>query len=246
MEYRIDELAGATGVSVDTLRYYQSRRLLPAPSHHGRRAWYGADHRARVERIRELQRQGLTLAGIRRVLDGASDPSDADLGTAVAAARAPLDEATLSPAEMAGRCGIPIPLLQAFIRNGLELGRQVDGEQRFTAGDVAMVRLGLRLLDLGLPLAELLALAKAHTQATRVTAERAVRMFDEHVRAPLRLSGTSEGEAAEHLVAVFDDSLAAVTELVARHFRQVLLSVAEAHIGEVGARVEVARTALSR
>src|SRR5450759_4664950 len=77
MEYRIDQLAAATGVSVDTLRYYQSRRLLPAPLHHGRRAWYAAEHLQRVERIRELQRQGLTLAGIRRVLDGAATPATA-------------------------------------------------------------------------------------------------------------------------------------------------------------------------
>lgn len=246
MEYRIDQLAAATGVSVDTLRYYQSRRLLPAPLHHGRRAWYAAEHVARVERIRELQRQGLTLAGIRRVLDGGSDPSDRDLATAVAAARAPLDEASLSPDEMAARCGMPIPLLQAFIRNGLDLGHEIDGEQRFTAADVAMVQLGLRLLNLGLPLAELLALAQAHTEATRATAERAVRLFDEHVRAPVRSSGISEREAAERLVAVFDDALAAVTELVVRHFRQVLLGVAEARIAEVGDRVDVVRAAGSR
>ena len=246
MEYRIDQLAAATGVSVDTLRYYQSRRLLPAPLHHGRRAWYAAEHLQRVERIRELQRQGLTLAGIRRVLDGGSDPSDRDLATAVAAARAPLDEAPLSPDEMAVRCGIPIPLLQAFIRNGLDLGHEIDGEQSFTTADVAMVQLGLRLLNLGLPLADLLALAQAHTEATRATAERAVRLFDEHVRAPVRSSGVSESEAAERLVAVFDDALAAVTELVARHFRQVLLGVAEARIAEVGDRVEVVRAAWSR
>jgi hypothetical protein len=47
-------------------------------------------------------------------------------------------------------------------------------------------------------------------------------------------------------VAVFDDALAAVTELVARHFRQVLLGVAEARIAEVGDRVEVVRAAWSR
>jgi DNA-binding transcriptional MerR regulator len=246
MEYRIDQLAGVTGVSVDTLRYYQSRRLLPAPLHHGRRAWYGAEHLARVERIRDLQRRGLTLAGIRRVLDGSSDPTDRDLASAVAAARAPLEEPALSLDEMATRCRIPIPLLQAFMRNGVDLGRRVDGELCFTQADVAMVELGLRLLTIGLPLPDLLALAKAHTEGTRVTAERAVRLFDEHVRAPLRASGASERDVDERLVAVFDDALAAITELVAIHFRQVLLGVAEGRIAHEGDRVEVARAAASR
>ena len=239
MEYGVDQFAAASGVSVDTLRYYQAQRLLPAPLHHGRRAWYGAEHLARVERIRELQRQGLTLAGIRRVLDGGGSSSDRDLAAAVAAARSPLSEGALSPAAMAARCGIPVRLLQAFIRGGLDLGRQVDGEQRFSEADVAMVQLGIRLLDLGLPLADLLPLARAHTEAITATAERAVRLFDEQVRAPLRSSGAPERETAERLVTVFDEALAAVTELVARHFRQVLLRVAEEHMAEVGHRVEV-------
>jgi DNA-binding transcriptional MerR regulator len=246
MEYRVDQLAAATGASVDTLRYYQSRRLLPAPQHHGRRAWYGPEHVERVGRIRELQRQGLTLAAIRRVLDGGSDPSDRDLAVAVHGARLPADEAVLSAEEMAARCGVPVPLLQAFIRSGLELGRQVDGDVRFTEADVAMVQLGLRLLDVGVPLPDLLALAQSHTASMRATAETAVRLFDEHVRAPLRSSNPADREAAERLVAVFDDALATVTELVARHFRQVLLGVAEARIAEVGERGDVARLAWSR
>ena len=42
MQYRVEELARAAGVSVDTIRFYQARRLLPAPRRAGRRAVYEA------------------------------------------------------------------------------------------------------------------------------------------------------------------------------------------------------------
>ena len=41
MRYRVEQLASACDVSVDTVRYYQSRGLLPPPEKEGRVAWYG-------------------------------------------------------------------------------------------------------------------------------------------------------------------------------------------------------------
>ena len=44
-------------MSVDTIRFYQKRRLLPPPDREGRVAWYGPEHVERLARIRELQRR---------------------------------------------------------------------------------------------------------------------------------------------------------------------------------------------
>ena len=41
MEYRVEELAATAGVRVDTVRFYQSRGLLPAPVRVGRIAVAG-------------------------------------------------------------------------------------------------------------------------------------------------------------------------------------------------------------
>ena len=38
---RVEDLARAADVSVDTIRFYQKRRLLPPPTRRGRIAWYG-------------------------------------------------------------------------------------------------------------------------------------------------------------------------------------------------------------
>ena len=69
------------------MRYYQSRGLLPPPAREGRVAWYGPEHAERIAEIRSLQRKGLTLAAIRRVVSGELGAADADLAAAVAAAR---------------------------------------------------------------------------------------------------------------------------------------------------------------
>src|SRR5437764_1290037 len=79
-ELRVEDLAGRADVSVDTIRFYQKRRLLPPPERRGRIAWYGTEHVERLARIKDLQRRGFSLAVIRRIvtgdLDRAADLSD--------------------------------------------------------------------------------------------------------------------------------------------------------------------------
>jgi DNA-binding transcriptional MerR regulator len=228
VRYRVEQLAAACDVSVDTVRYYQSRGLLPAPSREGRLAWYGAEHARRIREVRTLQRKGLTLAAIKRVLDGDLGRADADLAAAVHAARGDGEEDELLPLEeFAQRSGVPASLIQAVEREGIKLGRTVDGEERYTVSDIEMVRGALRLLEFGLPLSELLSLARDTNDAMVRLADRAVELFDEHVRKPIRDTAGSVEAAAAQLVDAFDTLLPAVTNLVANHFRRVLLAEAE-------------------
>ena len=111
-------------MSVDTVRYYQSRGLLPQPAREGRLAWYGEEHADRIRRIRDLQKKGLTLAAIGRVVRGELGEADADLAAAVAEARGDTgDGQLLSLDEFAGPAGVPASLIQAVEREGIRLGR---------------------------------------------------------------------------------------------------------------------------
>jgi DNA-binding transcriptional MerR regulator len=65
----IDELAHATGVTVRNIRAYQSRGLLPPPQVKARTGYYGADHEARLELIKDLQGEGVKLDTIKKLLD---------------------------------------------------------------------------------------------------------------------------------------------------------------------------------
>jgi DNA-binding transcriptional MerR regulator len=241
VRYRVEKLAAACGVSVDTVRYYQSLGLLPAPKREGRVAWYGPEHVKRIQEVRALQQKGLTLAAIRRFVDGDLGRADADLAAAVAAARGEgPEEELLTLEQFAERSAVPASLIQAVEREGIRLARRVDGEDLYTTADTEMVRAALRLLEFGLPLGELLSLARDTHAAMLSLAERAVELFDEHVRKPIHDSAGSDEAAAAQLLEAFRSLLPAVTELVANYFRGVLLRVAEEHIERVGGTAEVA------
>ncbi|HJU57737.1 MAG TPA: MerR family transcriptional regulator [Actinomycetota bacterium] len=228
MRYRVEQLATVCDVSVDTIRYYQARGLVPPPEREGRVAWYDQRHAERIREIRDLQAKGLTLAVIERVLGNGRTRPDADLAAAVAVARGDADpEELLSLEEFATQSGVPASLIQAVEREGIKLGRTVDGEERYTAADIEMVRGALRLLEFGLPLGELLALARDANAAMVGLATRAVELFDEYVRKPISDTADSEAAAAAQLVQAFGALLPAVTNLVANHFRRVLLAEAE-------------------
>jgi DNA-binding transcriptional MerR regulator len=236
---RVEELARRAEVSVDTIRFYQKRQLLPPPRREGRIAWYGTDHVERLQRIRELQRQGFSLAVIRRLLAGELDAADAPLAAAVAGAQAG-DAELLSLDHLAGRVGVPVPILEAVAREGLIVAQQRDGASGYTEADADVLRAGLRLLEAGFPLPDLLELARRHHDATRAIAADAVEMFDAHVRHPIQASDLSDAEKAERLVAAFRTLLPTVTTLVANHFRSVLLEVAQEHLEAVGDPSELA------
>ena len=226
----MDQLASACDVSVDTVRYYQSRDLLPQPEREGRVAWYSDEHADRLRRIRDLQQRGLTLAAIGRVVRGELGTADADLAAAVAEARGDAEDISLTLDAFAVASGVPASLIQAVEREGIRIGRDIEGERRYAERDITMVRSALRLLEFGLPLGELLGLARDADEALRGLAERAVELFDAHVREPIRDSTGDERAAAEQTVTAFQELLPAVTELVARHFRRVVLESAEERI----------------
>ncbi|HVM35951.1 MAG TPA: MerR family transcriptional regulator [Actinomycetota bacterium] len=230
MKYRVDDLAARAAVSVDTVRYYQAKGLLPPPERDGRISWYSDDHLRRLERIRALKSTGFTLASIARLLSG-EHPADEALVSAVVSSDEGLSGTSeMSLEELSQRTGVSPALLEAIEREGLLAPRDVGGAKRYSTDDADAVQAGLALLEAGLPLGELLALARTHDAAMRDVAAEAVDLFARFVRDPIRAQTASESEAAERLVAAFRTMLPAVTSLVARHFRRVLLDVARERI----------------
>lgn len=237
MRYRVDELAAQCDVSVDTVRFYQARGLLTPGVREGRVAWYSDEHRQRLARIRDLKAKGFSLATIRRLLAGELDAADEALAGELAGpaaqslaggeAKGETDQ-LFTIEQFAEATGIPEALIQVIERQGLLVTPAPADGPRYSAADVRAASAGLALLQAGLPLDELLALAKDHDRAARATAERAVDLFDAYVRAPIRAEAHSDAEAAQRLVEAFRTLLPATTSLVAHHFQQVLLATARA------------------
>ena len=76
--YRIGEVAAISGVSIETLRYYERRRLLKSPPRtDGGLRRYPADVLERVRFIKQAQSLGLTLSDIQELVDGEQHRSSA-------------------------------------------------------------------------------------------------------------------------------------------------------------------------
>ncbi len=70
-EYRINDLAHISGVSVRNIRVYQDRGLLPPPVIKGRTGWYYDEHLVRLNLVSRMLERGYTFATISELLTAA-------------------------------------------------------------------------------------------------------------------------------------------------------------------------------
>jgi len=216
MDYRVEQLAAAAQLPVDTLRFYQARGLLPPPRREGRIAVYTDLHLERLTRIRSLQQQGFSLSQIQRVLEPPADGSEEPLLAALLEER--VGERTLSREAFAAESGMPEVMIIAAERAGLFAPVSVDGEPRYVEADLGMARAGLMLLEAGIPLQELLELSTRHAQNVQATCDAAIDLFDDSIRK----RGTEADD--ETTARIFKEMLPQVTRLVALHFQRTLVA----------------------
>lgn len=234
MELRVSKLAEAAGVGVDTVRFYQSRGLIPAPTRRGRFAIYDERHLERIRKIRSLLEAGFSLAQIRELLgsDASAAADEPDRGGRGAEANRSLLDAlavrsvgggTLTRTELAAETGFPEPLILAAVQSGLLVPVEIRGQERFARSDLEMIRGALDLLSMGLPLDRLLELAAEHAAHVDRLAEKAIDLFDDSVRKP-------RGDDDEGVRQVFDRMLPRATEIVALHFQRAVVARALARL----------------
>ena len=70
-EFRINELAQVSGVSVRNIRVYQDRGLLPPPTIRGRTGCYSDEHLVPLNLISRMLERGYTFATISELLHAA-------------------------------------------------------------------------------------------------------------------------------------------------------------------------------
>ncbi|HEC09410.1 MAG TPA: MerR family transcriptional regulator [Acidimicrobiales bacterium] len=218
-EYGVDELAAVSGLTVDTIRYYQKLGLVPPPRRQGRRAVYGPSHRQRLERIRDLSEQGFTLEQIRRLANDRTDPRLAALAGETAT--------TLTYPELVAASGLDPELVRLAVDTGL-IRPSGAGPDVFDQRALDMLEAGRALLESGVPLDELVALALRHADHVESVVAEAVELFGRHLP-----RGDHEGtaEMIRRLVPLIGD-------LVADHFTQTLVDTATARIADPALRTE--------
>jgi DNA-binding transcriptional MerR regulator len=199
-EYRVDDLARLSGMTVRNIREHQSRGLLPAPTVRGRVGFYGPEHLARLEQIKRLQAEGFTLESIRRMLGGG-----AEFASFAAAVHQAFDDGdkrvvrledihTLFPglddstgaADTEADTDASKALLDAAVDLGL---LRPLGNGRFEERSPQLTRIGAELMALGIPPASALkaaAEARTHVQAI---AKSFVKLYVDQIWAPLEAAG---------------------------------------------------------
>jgi DNA-binding transcriptional MerR regulator len=111
--YGIGELAALGGVTRRTVRYYVQEGLLPAPLGVGRGRHYGPEHLARLQAVKALQEQGLSLDAVRSEIDRGRRPRPAGArATEATVARSPWTRVQLVPGvemHVSGQRRLPPP-----------------------------------------------------------------------------------------------------------------------------------------
>ncbi len=233
---RVEELASAHAVSVDTVRYYQKIGLLHPPARQGRMARYDESHARRLGEIRRLSAAGFSLAQIRRLGDGGDDPMLMALGSR--------RDDTLTFDELVQQSGLDEELVRLATDTGLvrplrtsagaaddaqgaadgasetAAGEGVISGTLYSAGALTMLRAATELLAAEMPLDDLIGLALRHASNMEAVAADAVGMFaDRFADRP----AAERAELAARLIPM-------VTDLVAQHFRESLVEHATERI----------------
>jgi DNA-binding transcriptional MerR regulator len=241
VRYRADELAAELGISVQVLRAYQSKGLIPPPRHEGRVAWYGPYHRERLQRIRELKDRGYSLRMIADALD--EDRHDG--------AEQPSEHAVLRLTDVAERSGVPVEVLRALTASRLLRPHHLSRGDLFSEADVRFVRQVLTLLGVGLSLDDLLRIARPLLEASDQLGRDVMSTWEDLVGSRLRRRGDThdvddggDTEVAARVAASVRTLAAIVGQLVAYQCERAVLDAARAEIEDHGTSAE--RDALSR
>jgi DNA-binding transcriptional MerR regulator len=144
----IDQLAQRTGMTVRNLRAHQSRGLLQPPEVRARTGFYGEEHVARIELIKELQADGVPLDLIKRMVEQAAG-STSDLLRFMRVAHEPFsdEEPVLADvAELTELFGPDPALLEKAQRLGL---LRPLGDGRFEVVSPRLIEAGRALGELG-------------------------------------------------------------------------------------------------
>lgn len=170
----VEQLASRVGMTVRTVRFYAGRGLIPSPRREGRHVFYGPDHLARLELVRELQAHGFTLAAIEGYLEKIptdASPAQVALHRTLLAPWNPELPETLTRDQLVKRAGRDLTddELELFVALGII--EPTPTEDVFSVA-TAHLGIGVGLLEIGMPL-------EAAHEARRIFADHGTQVAEE-------------------------------------------------------------------
>ena len=188
----IDELAQRVGMTVRNVRAHQSRGLLPPPEVRGRTGYYGEDHVARLEIVKDMQADGFNLRAIRHALDAlppGAGPEALEFRRRVVAPWTAEEPEIVDRAALAETMGADESVLAEAVRLGIV--RPLD-DVRVEVPAPSLIRAGAEVVALGVPLADVLRLQRDINRHVGAVAKAFVRLYVEYVWHPFVTAGQPE------------------------------------------------------
>lgn len=226
----IDELARRSGVTVRNIRAHQSRGLLPPPVVRARTGYYGPEHLARLELIREMQAEGFNLKAIERLLEQTRGAGQEVLGftRSVLSPFAEEEPEYIDGSELARRLRIDDrPLLERAVTLRLVVP---IGDDRYEVPSPALLRAGEEVVAIGVPIGHALAVLEQITRSSQSVADAFIRLFRDDVLARIEASHDPEGWA--HAAAAVDRLRPLASEALLASFHQVMTQAVEKALAE--------------
>ncbi len=198
----VEQLAARVGMTVRTVRFYAGRGLIPPPRREGRNGYYGPDHLARLELVRELQAHGFTLAAIEGYLEqipeGAT-PEQVALHRTLLAPWTPELPETVDRATLEQRAGRALSDDDLEVLVAIGVVEPTPTEDVFRVA-VAHLAVGIGFLEAGLPVDAALAARRIVTEHGEALAAELTALFRTHVWPHLKASG----HPPEHITAMVE------------------------------------------
>ena len=149
----VDEVAARTGITVRTIRYYQSEGLLPTPTRHGREVRYGDEHLERLDLINRLQARGLRLNAIAELIRQGDRAADwLGLTESLASPWTEDRPLLLAERELSSRLGDVDVTVDDLVRTGVVERRADTTPVTYLVASPGMLDIALQLVGLGIDL----------------------------------------------------------------------------------------------
>jgi DNA-binding transcriptional MerR regulator len=226
----IEQLAAGTGMTVRNIRSHQARGLLPPPEVRQRVGYYGPEHVARLQLIRELQAEGFNLKGIKRLVDGTAgaeqlldltrvvsrpfESEEPQVFTAEELNERFAGDAEGKALEKAERLGLLVPL----------------GAGRYEAPTPSLLDAAEEVIARGASLKDALSVVESVQRSCEAVARRFVRLFLDDIWKPFEQAGHPEAEW-ERVVESIERLRPIASQVVLAVFQQTMTREVEASFG---------------
>ncbi|EFQ84478.1 transcriptional regulator, MerR family [Aeromicrobium marinum DSM 15272] len=198
----VEQLAARVGMTVRTVRFYAGRGLIPPPRREGRNGYYGPDHLARLELVKELQAHGFTLSAIEGYLEQiapGTSPEQIALHRTLLAPWMPELPETLTREALEVRAGRRLDDDALELLVALGVIEPTPAEDVFQVAP-AHLAVGIGFLEADLPIEAALAARRIMTEHGTALAQELTGLFRDMVWPHLK----SSGQPAELMTAMVE------------------------------------------